>query len=63
MHLIERYFPFASHQVVLLSTDEEITGSYLETLRPKIGKSYLLDYDLASGSSRIREGFPENGSR
>jgi DNA sulfur modification protein DndD len=63
MHLVERYFPFASHQVVLLSTDEEITGSYLETLRPKIGRSYLLDYDSQSGSSTVREGFPENGSR
>lgn len=27
-HLVERYFPKASHQVLLLSTDEEIVGRY-----------------------------------
>lgn len=35
-HLIERYFPNASHQVLLLSTDEEISNDYLEALRPAI---------------------------
>ena len=38
-HLIERYFPSASHQVILLSTDEEIRGEYLEQLAPRIGRS------------------------
>lgn len=31
-HLIERYFSFASHQVILLSTDEEIIGASHEAL-------------------------------
>ena len=35
-HLVERYFPHASHQVVLLSTDEEIGERYYEKLRPWI---------------------------
>ena len=56
-HLVERYFPFASHQVLLFSTDEEIVGSHLEKLRPFIGRSYRLDYDDASGSTRIEEGY------
>ncbi|MBK1670046.1 DNA sulfur modification protein DndD [Rhodovibrio sodomensis] len=59
-HLVERYFPFASHQVLLLSTDEEITGDYLERLSPWIGRMYALDFDDAAGATRISEGyFPE----
>lgn len=60
MHLVERYFPFASHQVLLLSTDEEITGPYLERLRPWIGRSYALAYDDDSGSTRIVPGYFED---
>ncbi len=56
-HLIERYFPFASHQVLLFSTDEEIVGTHLEKLRPYVGRSYRLDYDDASGSTWIAEGY------
>ncbi len=58
-HLVERYFPFASHQVLLFSTDEEIVGAHLEKLWPYVGRSYRLDYDDASGSTRIVEGYFE----
>jgi DNA sulfur modification protein DndD len=56
-HLVERYFPMASHQVLLLSTDEEIRGEYLEALRPSIGHSYLLHYDEAARSSTVQQGY------
>lgn len=63
MHLIERYFPFASHQVLLLSTDEEITGMYLQKLRPSIGRSYHLVYEDKTGCTKIEEGyFGESGA-
>ena len=57
MHLVERYLPFASHQVLLLSTDEEITGDYLNRLRPWIGKSYYLNYDDDAGETKIVPGY------
>lgn len=57
MHLVERYLPFASHQVLLFSTDEEITGEYLEKLRPWIGRSYYLSYDDEAGQTRIISGY------
>ena len=56
-HLIERYFPSASHQVLLLSTDEEIVGQYLDDLRPMITRSYLLDHDEVAGRTSIKEGY------
>lgn len=56
-HLVKRYFPAASHQVLLLSTDEEIRGEYLEALRPSVGRSYLLQYDEAAQSTEVVEGY------
>jgi DNA sulfur modification protein DndD len=62
-HLVQRYFPQASHQVLLLSTDEEIRGEYFESLRPSIGHAYLLQYDEKARTSTVQAGyFPkENG--
>ena len=57
MNLVERYFPFASHQMLLFSTDEEITGDYLERLRPWIGRSYTLAYDDESECTQVVRGY------
>ena len=56
-HLVERYFPNAGRQVVLLSTDEEIVGSYHQQLSDVVGRSYLLEYSPESNSSTISEGY------
>ena len=56
-HLVERYFPKASHQVVLLSTDEEIVGDYKTKLEPAIGKTYFLDYDNVDSRTQIKPGY------
>lgn len=56
-HLIERYFPRASHQVLLLSTDEEIMGSYLDALQPSINRTYHLRYDDGEGRTVIEPGY------
>jgi DNA sulfur modification protein DndD len=55
--LLERYFPYASHQVLLLSTDEEITSTYLDKVRKYIGQSYLLEYDDTLKSTTIKKGY------
>lgn len=55
-HLVERYFPAASHQVLLLSTDEEIRDEYLVSLRPWIGHEYLIAYDESTRTSKVMPG-------
>lgn len=55
--LLERYFPYASHQVLLLSTDEEITSTYLDKVKKYIGQSYLLEHDDALNSTIIKKGY------
>ena len=55
--LIETFFPSASHQVVIFSTDAEIDEKYYAQLKPFISKSYLMKYDSDSGSAKVEEGF------
>ncbi|MGD9546713.1 MAG: DNA sulfur modification protein DndD [Candidatus Krumholzibacteriia bacterium] len=56
-NLVRHYFPHASHQVVLLSTDEEITGRTLKILKPSIGHSYRLVYDDKRDATTIEVGY------
>jgi DNA sulfur modification protein DndD len=56
-HLVQRYFPKASRQVILLSTDEEIVGAYYTELKPYVGKSYLLDFVEDDIRTSIKEGY------
>lgn len=52
-----KYLPNASHQVVLLSTDEEVRDHYLRIMDEFINKKYLLDYDDDKGATSIVEGY------
>ncbi len=56
-HLVERYVPYASHQVLLLSTDEEIVGSYYDALKPFINRTYLLAHNEESGQTYLEPGY------
>jgi DNA sulfur modification protein DndD len=56
-HLVERYCPNASHQVLLLSTDEEIVGPCYEALKPYITRAYLLAHSEQSGQTDIAAGY------
>ena len=56
-HLVQRYFPVASHQVILLSTDEEIDARYLGMMEPFVGRTYRLHFDQTSQSTRIVDGY------
>ncbi|MFT6862301.1 MAG: DNA sulfur modification protein DndD, partial [Akkermansiaceae bacterium] len=59
-HLVTRYFPSASHQVLLLSTDEEIVGNYHKAIKPYVTRHYNLAHDEALGTTQIQSGyFPE----
>jgi DNA sulfur modification protein DndD len=56
-NLVKHYFPHASHQVILLSTDEEIIGHTLRALEPAIGHKYRLVYDDDADATRIEPGY------
>jgi DNA sulfur modification protein DndD len=55
--LIEGYFPIASHQMIVLSTDTEVDESFYADLAPDISRAYKLEYDSKAGATRVREGY------
>ncbi|MBB5987868.1 DNA sulfur modification protein DndD [Sphingobium lignivorans] len=62
--LVTRYFPHASHQVMLLSTDEEITRRYYRDLKHSVGRSYRLRFDEDEARTIVEEGyFPDDTPR
>ena len=58
-NLVERYFPSASHQVILLSTDTEIGKQEYEQLQHQdaIAHQYQLEYDEETGETRVKNGY------
>jgi DNA sulfur modification protein DndD len=55
--IAEHYFPHASEQVIILSTDEEIDHRYIELLKPYVGRTYLIEHIDAERRSEIKEGY------
>lgn len=56
-NLIRHYFPKASRQVVLLSTDQEIIGDHLDLLRPHIGIEQCLVFNETDASTTVTMGY------
>jgi DNA sulfur modification protein DndD len=67
-NLVDRYFPQASHQVILLSTDTEIREEEVKRLRDNgamssagtrsvIAREYLLEYDTEQRFTHIKPGY------
>jgi DNA sulfur modification protein DndD len=54
-HLIERYFPHASHQVIILSTDTEIDEEYFHDLSPSVSHAIHLQYSQADARTIIED--------
>ena len=55
--LISSYFPLASHQVILLSTDTEVGKEYFSSLSKHISHTITLGYDGKTTSSSAAEGY------
>lgn len=56
-NLVENYFPQASHQVIILSTDTEVDKQYLESMKNSISRSYEIKYDSRDKCSKVETGY------
>ena len=59
--LVERYFPEASHQVIVLSTDTEVDEKLLGRLMPAVSHTYRLDYDPDLRATTAVPGYFDGG--
>ena len=55
--LIEQFFPIASHQVLIFSTDTEVDENFYPKLHPYITRSYSIIYDSKKGKTIKRDGY------
>ena len=55
--IIDNYFPYASHQVIILSTDTEVDENYYSQLNKHISKAFHLTYNIEHGKSDITNGY------
>lgn len=55
--LIKTYFPQASEQTIILSTDSEIDQSYYKLMKKDIGDEYTLRYDDETKATTIMKGY------
>ena len=60
---IKTYFPNASDQTIILSTDSEIFGEYYEALRENVGDEYTLCYDDDAKCTTIKKGYLMEGAK
>ncbi len=57
MALIKTYFPNASNQTIVLSTDSEIYGNYYQAIKDNVGDEFTLVYDEEKKCTTIQPGY------
>lgn len=56
-NLTERFFPLASHQILLFSTDTEIRADDYAQIRRYVSRAYTIRHDPGSASTTVRRGY------
>ena len=56
-NMIQKFFPYASHQVVIFSTDSEISEQYYRELLPYLSRSYAMEYLPGKGKTKQHLGY------
>ena len=57
VNITEKFYPFASHQLILLSTDREIGPKEYEKLSKYISHSYSITCDHSQSITTVRKGY------
>lgn len=57
MNLVEKFFPLASHQVAIFSTDSEITFEHYRKLTPYLSRAYAMQYVAEKGLTQQHSGY------
>jgi DNA sulfur modification protein DndD len=52
-NMVNHFFPHASHQVILLATDAELTSPLLQDLDSSVSHAYFMEYDERIGKTIV----------
>ena len=52
-NMVNHFFPHASHQVILLATDAELTSPLLQDLDSSVSHAYFMEYDENLGKTNV----------
>ncbi len=55
--IISTYFPNASDQTIILSTDTEIDNNYYEMMKESVGDEFILEYSEETKSTTVKKGY------
>ena len=63
--VVEQFYPSASHQTIILSTDSEVNFEYYKKLEPYISNSFVIQYDSDKGCTKRHDTyfFDKKGER
>jgi DNA sulfur modification protein DndD len=61
--LVRHYFPEASEQVILLSTDTEVDEDFFNAIEPDVSHAFEIEFDQQAQCSSVKEGYFWNNSR
>lgn len=56
-NIVVEYYPHAAKQVILLSTDTEVTGDLYKALAPFVRQTFTLEHDAFSKRTWVRQGY------
>jgi DNA sulfur modification protein DndD len=56
-NIVSEFLPYASHQVIMFSTDTEVNKKYFRRLSPYISRAYHLVYKPDTISTKVEEGY------
>ena len=60
--LVKTYFPNASEQTIILSTDSEIDRNYYDMMKESVGDEFTLSYDEGKKCTTILKGYFIDGN-
>ena len=60
--LVKTYFPNASEQTIILSTDSEIDRNYYDMMKESVGDEFTLSYNEDKKCTTILKGYFINGN-
>ncbi|MDA1347156.1 MAG: DNA sulfur modification protein DndD [Crenarchaeota archaeon] len=55
--LVEKFYPYASHQLIIFSTNSEINGTFYPKLEPFVERSFVIKYNPDKGQTEKHDNY------